>query len=318
MQGSRIWIAFFCAAAGFAQSGKTWVGPRTPDGHPDFQGIWNNSTLTPLERGIAYAFDGRPIPLPPVAALTISDAAAQSYEDRIRTVADFKPGDKSEGDLSGEWNSAFIQFAGGLARIHGSKRTSLIVDPEDGKVPYVASTEQRERSRAPERFDSVKDRELDERCLHAIGTPLLPNVVDRLFQIVQTPNHVMMVSELLHETRVIRIGGRHLPSGVVQWMGDSIGRWEGDTLIVDTTNFNPQAKFMSASEDLHVIERFTPIDANTFLYRAMIEAPSVFSKQWVIEYPFRRAPGPIFEFACHEGNYALPGILNGARKSERR
>jgi len=308
-------IGFFFAAAGLAQTGS-WVGPRTPDGRPDFQGIWNNSTLTPLERGIAYAFDGKRILLPPVTTLTIADSDATAYEQRVRTVADFKRGDRSEGDLSGEWNSSFIQFADGLARVNGSKRTSLIVDPADGRIPYLATGEQREKFRTPPSFDSVKDRDLDERCLHIVGTPILPNVVSRVFQIVQTPNRMMIAAELLHEVRVVRIGGQHVPPGVRHWLGDSVGHWEGDTLVVDTTNFNAQTKFMGASENLHVVERFKPIDGNAFLYRATVDDPSVFSKPWVIEYPFARTPGPIYEFACHEGNYALPGILNGARKSE--
>lgn len=299
-----------------AQTSGRWVGPRTPDGQPDFQGIWNNSTLTPLERGIAYAFDGQRISLPPVTTLTVTDSEATALEQRVRTVADFKRGDGSEGDVSGEWNHEFIDFAGGLARVNGWKRTSLIVDPADGRIPYIANEVQRERAREPESFDSVKDRDLDERCLHIIGTPILPNVIYRVFQIVQTPNHVMIMAELLHEVRIVRIGGQHMSPGVRQWMGDSIGHWEGDTLVVDTTNFNTQTKFMGASENLHVVERFKPIDGNTFLYRATVEDPSVFSEPWVIEYPFSRSPGPIYEFACHEGNYALPNILKGARKAE--
>jgi hypothetical protein len=272
--------------------------------------------LTPLERGVVYAFDGKKISLPLVTTLTVSDSAATAYEQRIRTVADFKRGDRSEGDVSGEWNHEFIEFAEGLARVNGSKRTSLIVDPGNGRIPYIASEEQRASSREPESFDSVKDRDLDERCLHIIGTPILPNVVHRIFQIAQTPNRVMIMAELLHEVRIIRIGGQHISQGVRQWLGDSIGHWEGDTLVVDTTNFNRQTKFMGASENLHVVERFESVDGNTLLYRATVEDASVFSKPWMIEYPFARAPGPAFEFACHEGNYALPAILQGARKSE--
>ena len=298
-------IGLFFAAAAAAQT-------RTPDGRPDLQGIWNNSTLTPLERGIAYAFDGKRISLPPVTTLTVADSEAPALERRVRSVADFKRGDGSEGDVSGEWNHEFIEFAAGLARVNGSKRTSLIVDPDDGRIPYIE--DQREKAHAPESFDSVKDRDLDERCLHIIGTPILPNVVYRVFQIVQTPNYVMIMAELLHEVRIIQIGGQHMSPVVRQWLGDSIGHWEGDTLVVDTTNFNAQTKFMGASENLHVVERFKPIDGNTFLYRATVDDPSVFSKPWVIEYPFARSPGPMYEFACHEGNYALPNILKAARK----
>jgi len=309
-------IGLFFAVTAMAQNGSVGAGLRTPDGHPDFQGIWNNGTLTPLERGIAYAFDGKRISLPTVTTLTVADSEATAFEQRVRTAADFKRGDGSEGDVSGEWNPAFIEFAGGLARVNGSKRTSLIIDPHNGKIPYIASEEQREKSRAPESFDSVKDRDLDERCLHLVGTPILPNVIYRAFQIVQTPNHVMIMAELLHEVRIIRLGAQHISPDVRQWLGDSIGHWQGETLVVDTTNFNTQTKFMGSSENLHVVERFQPIDGDTFLYRATVEDASVFSKPWVIEYPFSRVPGPIYEFACHEGNYALPNILKGARKAE--
>ena len=136
------------------------------------------------------------------------------------------------------------------------------------------------------------------------------------YQIVQTPAHLVIMAEYLREVRIIRIGGQHLSPDVRQWLGDSIGRWEGDTLVVDTTNFNAQTQFKGSSENLHVVERFKPIDGNTFLYRATVEDPSVFSKPWVIEYPFQRARGPLYEDACHEGNYALPDILKGARKAE--
>jgi hypothetical protein len=326
-----VWIAFFFAAASMAQTSglisaqtdpavvrakPTGVDPRTPDGHPDFQGIWNNGTLTPLERGIAPKVVGGLIPLPPVTTLTIADSEATAYEQRLRTIVDFKPGDRSEGDLSGELNPAFLEYAAGLARVNGSKRTSLIVDPADGRIPYIATEKERNSSRAPERFDSVKDRSLNERCLPNGGTPIMAFPFDAFYQIGQTPDYVMIMSEYLHQARIVRIGRQHPPSGVRQWLGDSIGYWEGDTLVVDTTNFNAQTKFQGASENLHVVERFKPIDGDTLLYRATVEDPSVFSRPWVFEYPFRRASGPIYEDACHEGNYALPNILKGARKAE--
>ena len=200
--------------------------------------------------------------------------------------------------------------------MNGSKRTSLIVDPADGKIPYIATEEERKKSRAPERFDSVKDRPLSERCLPDGGTPISTSPFDAFYQIVQTPDFVMILSGDLHQVRIVRIGGQHISPEVHQWLGDSIGHWEGDTLVIDTTNFNPRLKFKGASQNLHVVERFKPIDGNTFLYRATVEDPSTFSRRWVIEYPFRRGRGPIYEDACHEGNYALPGILKGARKAE--
>jgi len=274
--------------------------------------------LTPLERGIVTTPNGTPIPitLPPVTTLTIADNEARAYEERIRTAFDFKRGDGSELDLTGE---QFDDHQRELARVNGAKRTSLTVDPADGRIPYIATEEERKRSRPPARFDSVKDRPLGERCLHSpvAGPPIYnPFATFQFYQIVQTPDHIMIMTEYLHEVRIVRMGAQHLSPGVRQWMGDSIGHWESDALVVDTTNFTAQTRFRGASENLHVVERFQLIDGGTFLYRATVEDPSVYSQPWVIEYPFRRAIGPIYEYACHEGNYALPDILKGARKAE--
>jgi hypothetical protein len=311
-------IGLFLAAAAAAQT--TSLGPRAPDGHPDFQGIWDNGTLTPLERGIVTGNDGKLIQLPPVKTLTIADSEAAAYEQRLRTADDFKRGDGSIGDLSGEINAEFTELVVELARVNGAKRTSRIVDPADGRIPYIATEEERKKSSPPERFDSVKDRPISERCLHtnATGPPIYNPFTDFMgYQIVQTPEHIMIMTEYMHEVRIVRMGAQHMGPGVRRWLGDSIGHWEGDTLVVDTTNFNAQTKFKGASENLHVVERFTPIDSNTILYRATVVDPSVFSKPWVIEYPFRRARGGrLYEDACHEGNYSLPGILKGARKAE--
>jgi len=297
----------------------TGRGPRTPDGRPDFQGIWDNVTLTPLERGIVEGPDNKPIPLPPVTTLTIADAEATAYEQHIKTGLDFKPGDGSAANLSGEENAAFQEPAEGLARVSGAKRTSLIVDPADGRIPYVASEEDRKRSPRSWGFDSVKDRPLPERCLHSPlnGPPInSPPTHFADYQIVQTPDYVVIMAEYQSEARIVRIGGQHMGPGVRQWLGDSIGHWEGDTLVVDTTNFSARTHFKGATENLHVVEQFQLIDGDTFLYRATVEDPSVFSKPWVIEYPFRRARGPLYEYACHEGNYSLIDILKGARKAE--
>jgi len=177
--------------------------------------------------------------------------------------------------LAAKRNSVFFEFAAELARVHGAKRTSLIVDPDDGRIPYIATEEQQRATRVPERFDSVKDRPLTERCLHLFltGPPIRPVTTYMGHQIVQTADYVMIMAEYLHEVRVVRLGAQHLPSAVRQWLGDSIGHWEENTLVVDTTNFTTETKFMGASENLHVVERFKPIDGNTFLYRATVEDP---------------------------------------------
>jgi hypothetical protein len=145
---------------------------------------------------------------------------------------------------------------------------------------------------------------------------MLPVLYNNNYQIAQTPDHVMILVEMVHDVRIIRINGQHAPPTVRQWLGDSIGRWEGDTLVVDTTNFTSATRFRGSSENLHVIERFTRVDPNTILYRATIDDPTTFTKQWTIEFPFVATKGPVYEYACHEGNYAMPDILGGARKSE--
>jgi hypothetical protein len=145
---------------------------------------------------------------------------------------------------------------------------------------------------------------------------MLPVLYNNNYEIVQTPNAVLILVEMIHDIRVIRINGTHKPANIRQLLGDPIGHWEGDTLVVDTTNFTDKTRFRGSSENLHVIERFTRVDRNTILYRATIDDPAPFTKPWTIEYPFVATAGPVYEYACHEGNYAMPDILGGARKLE--
>jgi len=145
---------------------------------------------------------------------------------------------------------------------------------------------------------------------------MLPVLYNNNYQIVQTPGAVMILVEMIHDVRIIRMNGTHAPDHVRLWLGDSIGHWEGDTLVVDTTNFNDHIIFRGSSKNLHVIERFTRANADTMLYRATIDDPTTFSKSWTVEYPFSQTKGPVFEYACHEGNYAMVDILGGARKEE--
>ncbi|HYL77019.1 MAG TPA: hypothetical protein VEU96_22580 [Bryobacteraceae bacterium] len=293
--------------------------PRTPYGKPDLQGVWTNATLTPLERPASVA-----------GKATLTDAEAAVWEKK--SADDMKKYDgKAVNPIAdalgsggtGGYNALFVDAGAELARVDGVKRTSLIIDPQDGKVPPITA-EGRQRNMAMMRsfmkYDSVKDRPLSERCLVAFGSssgpPMLPVLYNNNYQIVQTPDHVMILVEMVHDARIIRIGGTHAPANIRQWLGDSIGHWEGDTLVVDTTNFTNETRFRGSSENLHVVERFTRVDANTILYRATIDDPSTFSKAWTIEYPFLATPGPVYEYACHEGNYAMTDILGGARKAE--
>ncbi len=297
---------------------KTWVMPRTPDGHPDIQGIWTNVTLTPLERPAEWA--NKP---------TLTDAEAAAFEKHdveTNTIDGNTDGAllRNAGSAgTGAYNNLFIDRGTQLARVEGQKRTSLIVDPPDGKVPSVIQAARTRNSAALRNFNStnsVKDRPMSERCLVGFGStsgpPMLPVLYNNNYQIVETPGYVIIVVEMIHDVRFIRLNSTHAPANVRQWLGDSIGHWEGDTLVVDTTNFTDKTRFRGSSENLHVMETFKRVDADSLLYKATIEDPTTFSRPWTVEFPFAATPGPIYEYACHEGNYALEDILGGARRTE--
>jgi hypothetical protein len=309
------------AFAGAQTPAKNWTVPRTPDGKPDLQGVWTNATITPMQRPQNLA--GKP---------TLTDAEAAAYEKATHDGLVAQDG-QSEGPLlaaagssgTGGYNFLFIDPGSELARVDGVKRTSLIIDPPDGRVPAPTAGSRQRTGRdsggyGGGRFDSVKDRPLPERCIIAFGSssgpPMMPTLYNNTYQIVQTPDAVMILVEMIHDARIIRINGKHAPASVRQWFGDSIGHWEGDTLVVDTTNFTDRTRFSGSSENLHVIERFSRVDAKTILYRATIDDPTTFPKAWTMEYPFLASKGPVYEYACHEGNYALTDILGGARKAD--
>jgi len=291
-----------------------WTPPRTTDGHPDLQGIWTNSTRTPLER--PEEFRGKPV-------LTEQEAAA--YERRILTQGnrDRRDGDP-EADVARAYNELFFDQGDKLARIGNGIRTSIIVDPPDGRIPPLTAEAQAraESLRAYAKLhpaDRAQDRALTERCIYwaTAGPPLLPGPYNNLYQIYQTPGHVMILSEMIHEARTIPLGGQpHLPSSVRLWTGDSRGHWERDTLVIETTNFTGKTRFRGSSENLKVTERLTRVDAKTILYRFTIDDPATFTKPWTGELPLVAASGPIFEYACHEGNQAMVDILAGARVEE--
>lgn len=288
--------------------------PRSSDGHPDLQGIWTNSTMTPLER-----------PKDLAGKRTLTEQEAIQYEkevlgQRSRDRRDGSP----EVDVGRAYNELFFDQGTMLSRFGPTVRTSLIVDPPDGRMPpYTPEGQKRldaRRAYAEQHpADRAQDRSLPERCLiwGVAGPPMLPGPYNNTYQIVQTTDYVMILVEMIHDVRVIPLDGRpHLPPGVRQWMGDSRGHWEGDTLVVDTTNFTNKTRFRGSDENLHVTERFTRADAKTILYRFTIDDPTTFTKPWTAEIPFLATPGPIYEYACHEGNYALHDILTGARAEE--
>ena len=300
-----------------AESGDRdpWTPTETPWGDPDLQGIWNSKTQTPLERPDDDA--GKEF----LTAEEVSVLEQQTLEGPGRDTR-AEPG--TVADVEGAYNNAFSTFF--ATKVVGTGRTSLIVDPPDGKIPYAPAARTRVDDAAAQRratrevADGPEDRPAD-RCL---GFPLpCTSPLCAFSRLVQTPNAVTLYYEAGHwggAYRTIPLDGRpHLPSHVRQYFGDSRGTWDGDTLVVDTTNFTDQTRFQGASEDLHLVERFTRVAADLMMYRATIEDATTFTHPWTLEMTWRRAGNAenlIFESACHEGNYALTSILAGARAGE--
>ena len=303
----------------------TWTVPRTPDGRPDLQGMWTNATITPLERpeelGEKRAYTAE-------EALELEGGAVGRIERAAR------PSDPNREQLPvrddnqpGGYNNFWIDRGTLVATVAGEKRTSLIIEPPNGRIPPRTPEGQKRAAARSERrrqgaFDHPELRPLGERCLLAFGSssgpPMLPVLYNNHDQIVQTPAYVMILVEMVHDARIIPLDGRpHPPPHIRKWMGDSVGHWEGDTLVVDTTNFTSRQSFRGSSENLHVIERFTRVDAGTILYEFTIDDPTTFTQTWGGEIPLFLTEEPLYEYACHEGNYALPGILAGARLLEK-
>ena len=283
--------------------------PRLSDGHPDLQGIWDFRSATALERPARFA--GREFMTP---------AEVAAYEQEALEREDGRPPDdgRTEQSVHPVW---WLDYGKTVVK---SRRTSLIVDPPDGRIP--AQTPQgRERAvarRAAARehgpADSYENRSLQERCItRGLPEVILPGPYNNNLQIVQAPGYVVLFTEMIHDARVVPMDGRpHRSPNLRAWMGDSRGRWDGDTLVIDTTNFTDRTNFRGSGENLHLVERFTRVDADTIDYRFTVEDPTTWSRPWTVAYPIVRTDGPIYEFACHEGNYGLRGILTGARYEE--
>jgi hypothetical protein len=314
-----------------AASKATWVAPRTPDGHPDLQGNWSNASMTPLERpaGVARALTPEQV----IAAeknrsQTIETLAKQSDPNRP---APPKGGDGSTGAAGnvGGYNYFWIDAGDRIATVNGERRSSFIVDPPNGRVPPLTPAgraRQAERLREAQKFgeyDNPENRPLAERCIMSFGSnagpPMLPNYFyNNNYTIVQTKDVVMIMTEMVHDARMISMSRpTPVPKQIRPWMGVSFGRWEGDTLVVETTNFHPEQLLRGSSDSLKVIERFHRVDANTILYRFTVDDPSTFSQKWSGEVPFLKMNQLIYEYACHEANYALSNILSGERARER-
>jgi hypothetical protein len=306
-------VAFTLPLTLTAQSSLNTSIPRTADRRPDFQGMWTNQTLTPLERPAALA--GK-------VTLTDQEAAAYAKEFLDSSSTDRRDGG-AQADVNRAYPDYFIDRGTELARVNNERRTSLITDPADGRIPYRSDRSPRRVDGRPNgdqsnNYDDPEARPLAERCLLSFGSssgpPMLPVLYNNHYQIVQTPTAVMIEVEMVHDVRVIHLDGRpHLPKSIRRWLGDSIGHWEKDTLVVDTTNFAEQVSFRGASPDVHVLERFEFVDAKTVLYRFTVDDPSTFTRPWSGEIPLRATDEQMYEYACHEGNHALESILRGAR-----
>jgi hypothetical protein len=289
------------------------VAPRTPDGQPDLQGFWTNSTYVPLERPANVT---KELYTPEEAAAAEKRAAArESEQTEPGTVADV--------------HYDFTQF--GLDRSQStfarSLRTSLIVDPPDGKIPSLtAEAQNRAAERAAARkamggpYDAVENMAIGSRCIimAGAGPPMMNAGYNANYQIVQAPGYVMILTEMIHDVRIIPLDGRPSPPAATrQWTGISRGRWEGATLVVETTNFNSKNPFRGASDGRRVTERFTRVAPDQILYRFTVEDPATWARPWTAEMPMAKTNGPIFEFACHESNYGIANILAGARAEEK-
>lgn len=322
------------------EAGKGWVAPRTPDGHPDLQGVWDFATLTPLER---------PRSLADKAVLTEQEAAA--YERRLKELNDKDRRDTPPGavtDVGRAYNEFWWDRGKGL---NGDRRTSLVSDPPDGKVPPLTpEAKKRAAARAaaigrlpdatgappdPEvavdgtqggvdgrggRGDNPEDRGISERCIIGFnsGPPMIPSAYNNNFQIVQSPGYVVIVNEMVHSARLVPTDGRpHVSSNIRLLVGDSRGRWEGDTLVVETTNFTDKTNFRGTTENMRLIERFTRVGPDTLNYEFTVDDPATFTRNWTVLVPTKRNAEPIYEYACQEGNYGLEGQLSASRAADK-
>ena len=301
------------SAAKAPAAAKAWTLPRTPDGKPDLHGIWSNNTLTPLQR---------PKDLGAKEFYTDQEVAEMSKKARTGEVGE-------EGDLGAarpnavRYDLELYGFDPSKLR-YTSKRTSLIVGPEGTIPPMLPSARERNAEIAAKNngheFDSYLNRPLSERCIvmNGSGIPMLAGANEgNLLQVVQGLGYVTLLHETDHATRVIPTDGRpHVPQNIRLWQGDSVGHWEGDTLVVDTTNFTNRTNFRGSSEKLHLIERFTRTADNVLMYRFTVEGPTTWAKPWTAEITWTTTKGPLYESACHEGNNMIENILRGARVAE--
>ena len=299
-----------------AESGSAAL-PRTAWGDVDLQGVWDFRTLTPLER---------PDGLSDQQVFASEEAAAEFAAQTAHALdADRRDGAEQAfgfgSDIERAYNNFWMDYGNSLTE---DRRTSLIVDPADGKIPWTPAGRER-----PGTFDEAfsgmvtagpEDRALSERCILGFnsGPPMVPSAYNNNVQLFQTPDTVVIFNEMVHNARIVPLDGRpHVPATVRQWVGDSRGRWEGDTLVVETTNFLRETHFNGSSANLHLVERFTRLGDDTLLYEFTASDPTTYTRAWTAQIPMRRSDSHLYEYACHEGNYGMFNLLAGARAEER-
>lgn len=316
--------------------------PRTPDGKPDLSGTYDVATLTPLNR--PQAFGDNQFLTKEQADKMAADAAERMAQGSKASNPDREAppdgGDGSPGAAGnvGGYNTFWIDNGESAFAVDGKFRTSIVYEPANGRQPPRTEAAQARRAAfrnffrpntgeawwlendGPGPYDHPESRPLAERCLLGFGStsgpPMLPVLYNNLKRIVQTPDTIMILVEMNHDARIVRMNAEHAPDDVRKWFGDSVGHWDGDTLVVDTTNFKDRTGLGSATRDLHVVERFTRVDENTLMYNFTVEDPNVWTGPWSGEYPWPQTEDKVYEYACHEGNYALGNILRGARLLE--
>ena len=315
-----------------AEPSSDWQTPRTSFGHPSFEGVWTNATVTTLERLLPVPFNK--LKLNKAEAGLIEQGFNGFFERDLAPSDPDAPPPEAGGNVGG-YNTFWMDPGDKLMVVNGTIRSSIIVDPSDGMVPYRDQTrallQDYTRGVAGDdaRMDGPEQRPLGERCIVGFGStggpPMLPVLYNNHYKFVQTPDHVAILVEMNHDTRIVRLDSEHLPDHITPWLGDSIGHWDGDTLVVETTNFHPNQSYRLAIRhqlyvppSAHVTERFTRIGPQEILYEFSVEDEGAYTQTWKGEMTLRKTKGPIYEYACHEGNYSLPGILAGARYEERK
>jgi hypothetical protein len=301
-------------------SAKTYTPPKTADGQPDLQGVWDYRSATPLQRPAEFADKA-----------TLTDAEIAQFE---KTRQENQNKDRRDAGAAADLARAYNDFWWDYGKKITGRQTSLIVDPPDGKIPALTpdgqqradarrvfqTTNAREEGGVGRGFDSYTDRPLGERCIlwNVAGPPMTSGAYNNNFQMFQSKDWVVIFNEMIHEHRMIPLDGRqHVNSDIRLWQGDSRGRWEGNTLVVETTNFNDKRNFQGSSENMRLIERFTRVAPDTLVYEYTVDDPATFSKPWTARLPMVRNQDYIYEYACHEGNYAMPHGLEGQRNIEK-